>query len=300
VGTPSHRPVLVDEVVQLLHGRETIVDCTLGAGGHTEALLRAGAGLVIGIDRDPEAVEEATVRLVDFGARFRAERARFSEIEEVAARHGFESVDGVLFDLGVSSRHLDDPSRGFAYRAEGPLDMRMGGESDDEPSAADLVNHADEQELVRILREYGEERYAGRIARAIVRRRPITTTNELAVIVATAVPKQRGAHPARRTFQALRIAVNAELEELAASLPQVASLLAPHGRLVAIAYHSGEDRIVKRFVAGREDLTVLTRKPVRPAEEEVEDNPRARSARLRAAEKWDRDPEPEPDPEDAA
>jgi 16S rRNA (cytosine1402-N4)-methyltransferase len=290
----------VDEVVQLLHGRETIVDCTLGAGGHTEALLRAGAGLVIGIDRDPEAVEEATVRLVDFGARFRAERARFSEIEEVAARHGFESVDGVLFDLGVSSRHLDDPSRGFAYRAEGPLDMRMGGESDDEPSAADLVNHADEQELVRILREYGEERYAGRIARAIVRRRPITTTNELAVIVATAVPKQRGAHPARRTFQALRIAVNAELEELAASLPQVASLLAPHGRLVAIAYHSGEDRIVKRFVAGREDLTVLTRKPVRPAEEEVEDNPRARSARLRAAEKWDRDPEPAPDPEDAA
>lgn len=290
----------MDEVVQLLHGRETIVDCTLGAGGHTEALLRAGAGLVIGIDRDPEAVEEATVRLVDFGARFRAERARFSEIEEVAARHGFESVDGVLFDLGVSSRHLDDPARGFAYRGEGPLDMRMGGESDDEPSAADLVNHADEQELVRILREYGEERYAGRIARAIVRRRPITTTNELAVIVATAVPKQRGAHPARRTFQALRIAVNAELEELAASLPQVASLLAPHGRLVAIAYHSGEDRIVKRFLAGREDLTALTRKPVRPAEEEVEDNPRARSARLRAAEKWDRDPEPEPDPEDAA
>ena len=290
----------MDEVVQLLHGRETIVDCTLGAGGHTEALLRAGAGLVIGIDRDPEAVEEATVRLVDFGARFRAERARFSEIEEVAARHGFESVDGVLFDLGVSSRHLDDPERGFSYRGEGPLDMRMGGESDDEPSAADLVNHADEQELVRILREFGEERYAGRIARAIVRRRPIATTNELAVIVATAVPKQRGAHPARRTFQALRIAVNAELEELAASLPQVASLLAPHGRLVAIAYHSGEDRIVTRFVAGREDLTVLTRKPVRPADEEVEENPRARSARLRAAEKWDRDPEPEPDPEDAA
>jgi 16S rRNA (cytosine1402-N4)-methyltransferase len=300
VGAPSHRPVLVDEVVRLLHGRETIVDCTLGAGGHSEALLRAGAGRVIGIDRDPEAVEEATVRLVDFGARFRAERARFSELEEVAARHGFHSVDGVLFDLGVSSHHLDEPERGFSYRGEGPLDMRMAGEADGEPSAADLVNHADERELVRILREFGEERFAGRIARAIVRRRPIATTTQLAAIVAAAVPRQHGAHPARRTFQALRIAVNAELEELATSLPQVASLLAPHGRLVAIAYHSGEDRIVKRFVGSREDLTVLTRKPVRPAEEEVADNPRARSARLRAAEKWDRDPDPDPDPEAAA
>jgi 16S rRNA (cytosine1402-N4)-methyltransferase len=194
-----------------------------------------------------------------------------------------DQVDGVLYDLGVSSRHLDDPARGFAYRAEGPLDMRMG---DAGPSAAELVNTASEQDLVRILREYGEERFAGRIARAIVRRRPIATTSELAAIVAAAVPKQRkGAHPARRTFQALRIAVNAELEELATSLPQVASLLAPHGRVVAISYHSLEDRIVKRFVAERPDLKVLTRKPLRPSEEEVAGNPRARSARLRAAEK---------------
>ena len=145
-------------------------------------------------------------------------------------------MDGVLFDLGVSSRHLDDPARGFAYRGEGPLDMRMGGRrATTSPARPTWSTIPTSEELVRILREYGEERFAGRIARAIVRRRPITTTNELAAIVATAVPKQRGAHPARRTFQALRIAVNAELEELATSLPQVASLLAPHGRLVAIA-----------------------------------------------------------------
>ena len=294
MGAASHRPVLVDAVVRLLHGRATVVDCTLGAGGHAEALLRAGAERVIGIDRDARAVEEANVRLVDFGARFRAERGRFSELEEIAGRAGFESVDAVLYDLGVSSRHLDDPGRGFSYRGEGPLDMRMAGSDDDEPTAAELVNHTDEGELVRILREFGEERFAGRIARAIVRRRPIATTSELAAIVAAAVPKQRGAHPARRTFQALRIAVNAELEELAASLPQAASLLAPHGRLVAISYHSLEDRIVKRFVASREDLQVLTRKPVRPAPEEVEANPRARSARLRAAERWSRE-EPAPD-----
>ena len=283
MGTPSHHPVLVDEVVELLHGRETVIDCTLGPGGHAEALLRAGAGLVIGIDRDPEAVQEATVRLAPFGERFRAHRARFSQVLEAAAESGVEQVDGVLYDLGVSSRHLDDPARGFAYRAEGPLDMRMG---DDGPSAAELVNTASEQELVRILREYGEERFSGRIARAIVRRRPIATTTQLAAIVAAAVPKKRGgAHPARRTFQALRIAVNAELEELATSLPQVASLLGPHGRMVAISYHSLEDRIVKRFVAERPDLKVLTRKPLRPSEEEVAGNPRARSARLRAAEK---------------
>ncbi len=269
--------------MELLHGRETIVDCTLGAGGHAEALLRAGAGLVIGIDRDPEAVGEATVRLAPFGERFRAQQARFSQVLEAAAEAGVDQVDGALYDLGVSSRHLDDPARGFAYRTEGPLDMRM---DEDGPSAAELVNTASEQDLVRILREYGEERFSGRIARAIVRRRPIATTSELAAIVAAAVPKQRkGAHPARRTFQALRIAVNAELEELATSLPQVASLLAPHGRVVAISYHSLEDRIVKRFVAERPDLKVLTRKPLRPSEEEVAVNPRARSARLRAAEK---------------
>ena len=280
--TPSHRAVLVQAVVGVLGDRDLVLDCTLGPGGHARALLEAGVGRVIGIDRDPAAVSEASERLAPFGERFRAEVARFSDVEGVAARLGLEAIDGVLYDLGVSSRHLDDPGRGFSYRSEGPLDMRMG--SGGEP-AAELVNTIDERDLVRILREYGEERFAGRIARAIVRRRPFATTTELAATVAAAVPKQRGAHPARRTFQALRIAVNAELEELAASLPQVASLLAPHGRLAAISYHSLEDRIVKRFVAGRDDLKPLTKKPIRPSEDEVAANPRSRSARLRAAEK---------------
>jgi 16S rRNA (cytosine1402-N4)-methyltransferase len=278
----SHRPALLAEVVGFLGGLDVVVDCTLGPGGHARGLLEAGVGRVIGIDRDPQAVEEASARLAPYGDRFTAVRARFSQIEEVAAGATATRVDGVLFDLGVSSRHLDDPDRGFSYRNDGPLDMRMGPDGE---TAAEFLNTIDERELVRILREYGEERFAGRIARAIVRRRPITTTNELAVIVATAVPKQRGAHPARRTFQALRIAVNAELEELATSLPQVASLLVPHGRVVAIAYHSLEDRIVKRTFLDRDDLQVLTKKPVRPTEEEVAANPRVRSARLRAAEK---------------
>jgi 16S rRNA (cytosine1402-N4)-methyltransferase len=196
-------------------------------------------------------------------------------------------VGGVLFDFGVSSMQLDHPERGFGYRAPGPLDMRMDAD-EDAPTAADVVNTYPEERLARVIAEYGEERFARRIAGAIVRARgraPITTTDQLAAIVAGSVPRRRGgAHPARRTFQAIRIEVNRELEEIAASLPHAADLLEPGGRLVVLAYHSLEDRIVKRFVAGHPTLRPITKKPIRATEAEVASNPRARSARLRAAE----------------
>jgi 16S rRNA (cytosine1402-N4)-methyltransferase len=275
----GHEPVMVDEVLRFLGGRGTVVDLTLGAGGHAEALLASGVGRLIGVDRDPEAVAIATGRLARFGERFVAVRARFSDVP-VENR-----VDGVLYDLGVSSMQLERPERGFSFRNPGPLDMRM--DPDDE-SAVELVNSAREKELARIIYQFGEERRSRRVAAAIVRarrRRPIETTEELAGIVVSAVGGRRGGpHPARRTFQALRIAVNRELEELAASLPRAVGVLAPGGRVVVIAYHSLEDRIVKRFFAGDDRLTVLTKKPLVPSAGEAGRNPRARSAKLRAAE----------------
>jgi 16S rRNA (cytosine1402-N4)-methyltransferase len=288
LGEGLHRPVLVNEVVELLSGAHVVLDLTVGAGGHAEALLDAGVERVVGVDRDLEAVRAAEARLARFGRRFLAVRAKFSEVSRVAAEAGVRAVDGVLYDLGVSSLHLDRPERGFSYRAGGPLDMRMGP---DGPTAADVVNTYPEEELVRILREYGEERFARRVARAIVRargRKPLETTEELAAVAAGAVPRRRGGpHPARRTFQAIRIEVNRELEELGASLPQAAGLLAPGGRLVAISYHSLEDRIVKAFLVGEDRLRALTRKPVRPGPEEIARNLKARSAKLRAAERVD-------------
>jgi 16S rRNA (cytosine1402-N4)-methyltransferase len=281
-----HRPVLLDRVVELLSGRSSVIDATVGAGGHAEGLLEAGAPRLVGLDRDERALAQASRRLSRFGERFRPVLAPFSRLAEAAAEAGLESAGGVLYDLGVSSMHLDQPDRGFSYRAPGPLDMRMGEEG---PTAADVVNTYPEQELARVIFEFGEERLSRRIARAIVRareRRPIETTQELAAIVAGAVPRRRsGPHPARRTFQAIRIEVNRELEELAASLPQAVQLLEPRGRLVVIAYHSLEDRVVKRFMAGEPHLSRLTPKPIRPSAEEVQENPRARSALLRAAER---------------
>ena len=271
---------MADEVVRFLGGRGTVIDMTLGAGGHAEALLEAGVQRLIGIDRDPNAVETATSRLSRFGDRFTAVRTRFSQLPAV------NRVDGVLWDLGVSSMQLDRTERGFSYRNDGPLDMRMDAEGE---SATDIVNTAPEEELARILFELGEERRSRRVAAAIVRARtrsPITTTGELARVVAGALGARRGGpHPARRTFQALRIAVNRELEDLALSLPRAAEALAPGGRIVAISYHSLEDRIVKRFVNERDDLEPLTKKPLRPSKREQERNPRSRSAKLRAAEK---------------
>ena len=275
------------EVVGLLEGRSIVVDATVGAGGHAEALLGAGVGTVVGVDRDPSALALATSRLARFGTRFRALQARFAHLAEAVGEAGVAGgVGGVLFDLGVSSMQLDTADRGFSYRADAPLDMRMG---EGARSARDVVGSYPEEDLARIIFEYGGERYARRIAAAIVRARgraPIETTSQLARIVAGAVPRRRGGpHPARRTFQAIRIEVNDELEELAASLPQAASLLEPGGRIAVISYHSLEDRIVKRFLVGAEDLTAITKKPVRPSNAEAARNPRARSAKLRAAER---------------
>ena len=280
----AHEPVMVAEVIGFLGGSGTVVDLTLGAGGHAEALLEAGVRRVIGVDRDPDALGISTRRLARFGDRFTAVHGRFSQMPAQ------DRVDGVLYDLGVSSMQLDVPERGFSYRRPGPLDMRMGGPSDaGTASAMEVVNTASEEELATIIFELGEERRSRRVAAAIVRarsREPIRTTDELARVVAGALGARRGGpHPARRTFQALRIAVNRELEELTASLPRAVDILAPGGRVVTISYHSLEDRIVKRSFLEEERLAVLTKKPMRPSAIEAARNPRARSARLRAAEK---------------
>ncbi len=276
----GHEPVMVAQVTELLAGRRSVLDLTLGAGGHAEALLEAGVEHLVGFDRDPDAIATASERLARFGPRFEAVRARFSGMP-VENR-----VDGVLFDLGVSSMQLDRPERGFSYRQTGPLDMRMGPEGE---TAMDIVNSAPEEELARIVFEYGEEHRSRRVAAAIVRARsraPIATTDELARIVAGALGARRGGpHPARKTFQALRIAVNRELEELAASLPRAAGILAPGGRVVVISYHSLEDRIVKRAFLADPTLQILTKKPLTPSKSEAARNPRSRSAKLRAAQK---------------
>ena len=303
----SHRPVLVDLVVELFAPVPpgVVVDATVGGGGHAEALLDAHPHLsLLGLDQDPDAVAAATARLARFGDRAAVHRARFDSLAEVLSARGVDGASGALFDLGVSSPQLDRPERGFSYRAEGPLDMRM--DPTRAPSADDLVNGADEAELARLLHAYGDERYARRIARAIVAHRPIATTDRLAEIVRDAVPapaRRRGGHPARRTFQAIRIAVNDELAILPATLDDAIDALVPGGRCVAIAYHSGEDRIVKdRFRhaeaggwTGPSHLPVpsdvhptvrlLRRGAWRPSEAEVADNPRAEAARLRAVEK---------------
>jgi 16S rRNA (cytosine1402-N4)-methyltransferase len=309
----AHRPVLVDLVVELFAPIPpgVVVDATLGGGGHAEALLDAHPHLsVLGLDQDPDAIAAASARLARFGDRVAVRRTRFDEIArvvaEVAPDLGHEGASGALFDLGVSSPQLDRPERGFSFRGHGPLDMRM--DPTRPVSAADLVNGAPEGELVRLLRAYGDERHAKRIARAIVAHRPITTTDGLAEVVRDAVPapaRRRGGHPARRTFQAIRIAVNDELAILPGTLDDAIDVLVPGGRCVAIAYHSGEDRIVKdRFrnaAAGgwtgpshlptppdvRPVVDLLRRGAWRPGPEEIAENPRAEAARLRAVEKLD-------------
>jgi 16S rRNA (cytosine1402-N4)-methyltransferase len=278
--TRPHDPVMVGEVLAFPGDRSSVLDCTLGAGGHAEALLDAGVARVVGLDRDPEAIALATERLARFGSRFTTIRARFSALPVDPP------IDGVLLDLGVSSMQLDRPERGFSYREQGPLDMRMGP---DATAAIDLVNDLPEAALATVLFEFGEERRSRRVAAAIVRARGrsrIATTEELAAIVAGALGSRPGGpHPARRTFQALRIAANEELEELTTALPRATDALLPGGRLVVIAYHSLEDRIAKRFLLGEERLRILTKKPLVPSQDEVRRNPRARSAKFRAAER---------------
>lgn len=274
-----------------------IVDATLGGGGHTRALLdRLDSSVsILGIDRDPAAVDRLSEH-----RRLRLVVGNFRRLDGILAGRGLEEIAGVLFDLGVSSRQLDAGERGFSYRREGPLDMRMG--PDASRTAHQLVNQASEDELARILRTLGEERFARRIARAIIGHRPIETTAHLAQVVTHAIPaatRRSGGHPARRTFQALRIAVNEEMKALSEGLDSGIRALRPGGRCVAISYHSLEDRIVKRRFRKGEgrapgpvlpvdppvELIGLTRKAVRPGEDEVLANPRARSARLRAVEK---------------
>jgi 16S rRNA (cytosine1402-N4)-methyltransferase len=280
----GHEPVMVAEVVDVLRGGALVVDMTVGAGGHAAALLEAGVDRVVGVDRDVDALAVAGERLAPFGPRVRLIGSRFSEIDEQAVGG---PADGVLFDLGVSSMQLDRADRGFGYRADGPLDMRMGeGEALAGPSAADLVNGLPEKELADLIFRFGGEPRSRRIAAAIVRRRPVSTTDQLAGIVVSALGKRPGGpHPARRTFQALRIAVNRELEELTAALPPAAGLLGPGGRMVVISYHSLEDGIVKRAFRADDRLRVLTKKPLVPSAEERARNPRSRSAKLRAAER---------------
>jgi 16S rRNA (cytosine1402-N4)-methyltransferase len=307
-----HVPVLsgpaLEWLTPALSGGGPLVDCTLGAGGHSEAFLSALPDLVvIGIDRDRDALEAAERRLEPFGSRMRLVQTNFADIEQAARGEGYEQVGAILYDLGVSSPQLDRAERGFGFRSGFPLDMRMDQEAD--LKAQDIVNNYSEDRLVDIIFRYGEEKFARRIARAIVLRRavkPFEEASDLAEVVKTAIPaatRRTGPHPARRTFQALRIETNAELESLERSLTTAVDLLRPGGRVAVISYHSLEDRIAKQtFRTAAEGCTcpkdmpicvcgksprvkVLTNRPVRPDEQETARNPRSDSARMRVAEK---------------
>jgi 16S rRNA (cytosine1402-N4)-methyltransferase len=310
MGAP-HRPVLLEETLKFLAPERggLFVDCTVGLGGHSEAVLKSSTDTrVIGMDLDPAALAYTRQRLAPFGERFRAFQANFRTIRDVLDDADERDPNGVLVDLGVSSLQFDSPERGFSFRFEAPLDMRMDPNTG--PTAADLLQQLPESEIARIIFEYGEERHSRRIARRIVERReqgqPITTTTELADLVRLAAGghKRHQIHPATRTFQALRIAVNHELEGLSEFVETAVDLLIPDGRFVGISFHSLEDRILKnelRRLSGhcqcpprlpvcecgaRKAVEVLTRRPVTPAEREVEENPRARSAKLRACRKF--------------
>lgn len=307
----SHTTVLYNEVLQLLSPRPggVYVDGTIGGGGHALGILQASSpdGILLGFDRDAEALAAASRRLSPFEGRVRLFHANFTRLSEILAEESIEAVDGMVLDLGVSSHQLDTPERGFSFQQDAPLDMRMDTASG--VTAADLVNTLAEQELERIIRDFGEERWARRIAAAIVTKRreaPVLTTLQLAGIVSRAIPRAKWEarlHPATRTFQAIRIAVNGELESLAKVLGDAVEALAPGGRLAVISFHSLEDRIVKtafnelaqgcvclkgvpRCVCGRVPVVKkLTGKPVTAGPGEIANNLRSRSAKLRAVEK---------------
>jgi 16S rRNA (cytosine1402-N4)-methyltransferase len=279
------------------------VDCTLGAGGHARGILEASRpdGRLLGLDLDPQAIAIAAEHLADYSGRVWIRRASYVELTRVLESIGWEGADGIVFDLGVSSMQFDTPQRGFSFQQDAPLDMRF---SPDSPvTAAELVNRMSEAELAEIIFRYGEDRNARRIARAIVRARPLNTTGQLAAVVAGAGGARDHLHPATRTFQALRIAVNEELKSIEAALPQAVQALTKGGRLAVISFHSLEDRLVKDFIAmestdclcpprqpqctcgHKASLKKITRKPIVPAEAEIAENQRARSAKLRIAEK---------------
>lgn len=306
-----HSPVLADEVIDYLAvergGR--YVDCTLGAGGHASLILEAGfpGAMLLGLDADPHAVELARDRLADYNGEIVLVNTNFRELEQTARKLNFVPVHGVLFDLGISSLQLAEDDRGFSFQTEAPLDMRFSPEQ--ELTAADILNEYDETDIANVIWEYGEERLSRRIARAIVRARPLHTTTELADLISKAAPRGRSRiHPATRTFQALRIAVNDELRALESALEQAAGILGPGGRLVVISFHSLEDRRVKQFLQResrdcicppespvcicdhKATMRILTRRPVTPTQEELDTNPRSRSARLRAAERLEGTP----------
>jgi len=307
-----HEPVMLDRVLELfapaLDDREAVlVDATVGLGGHADALLRRHPALrLIGLDRDPEALARSRERLAPHGGRVHLVHAVYDRLPDVLADLGVPRVDGVLFDLGVSSMQLDVPERGFAYSADVPLDMRMDPGSP--VTAAEVVNTYSVGELTRVLRDYGEERFAHRIARAVVaerEREPFRTSARLVEVIYDAVPaaaRRTGGHPAKRTFQALRIEVNGELDALRAALPAALDALAVGGRIVVESYHSLEDRMVKRALAERArsrtpqglpaelaghgpELRLLTRGAEQASEQEARRNPRAKSVKLRAAER---------------
>lgn len=304
VTTTQHVSVLLNETLDNLNikpgGR--YIDGTVGGGGHSEAIL-AGAPDVelLGLDADPAAIERATLRLLSFGSRVKLVNANFSQLSEVAHAHGFDRVDGIVLDLGLSSDQLGDPDRGFGFIAGGPLDMRF--DQTHGASAADLINTLDQDELADVIYRYGEEPASRKIARAIVAARPIYTADQLADVIEKATGRHGRIHPATLTFQALRIAVNDELGSLMSALPQATELLRSGGRVAIISFHSLEDRIVKEYfraaslehvpqpddtpglVYRSATLRLITRKPIVATEAEVLSNPRARSAKLRIAEK---------------
>lgn len=303
----SHIPVLLDTVLEELnpHPGQRFIDGTVGAGGHAEAILRATApnGQLLALDADPTALDVARQRLAPYHDRARLVNANFAQLLTIAHSYAFFPVQGILFDLGLSSMQLSTVERGFSFQSEGPLDMRYdpGGS----PTAADLVNNLSQSELADLLYRFGEERRSRAIARAIIAARPLRTTRDLADAVTRTTGGRRKAkiHPATRTFQALRIAVNNELESLSTALPEAMTLLAPGGRLAIISFHSLEDRIVKSFFVQeskdcicppeqpvcsclhRATIRIITRKPITASRHEIRANPRARSAKLRVAER---------------
>jgi 16S rRNA (cytosine1402-N4)-methyltransferase len=308
---PAHVPVLLERCVGLLapaltRPEDVVVDCTLGMGGHAEALLASTPARLIGVDRDPEALRRSGERLAAFGSRVTLVHAVYDQLPRVLAAVGLTSVQGILFDLGVSSLQLDEAGRGFAYAQDAPLDMRMDPTSG--ISAAEVVNTYDGRALAKVLKEYGDERFASRIADAIVRERgraPLTSTARLAELVRDAIPaatRRTGGHPAKRTFQALRIEVNDELGVLRRAIPAALDALAVGGRIVVMSYQSLEDKIVKAELVARStsdvpldlpfvpegsqpELRLLVRGSEQATAEEIATNPRAQSVRLRAAEK---------------
>jgi len=306
MSSPTHIPVLLNEVMEALQAQPggRFIDCTIGSGGHAAAILKSilPQGKLLGIDADPEAIRANKTRFNNYGETVNLVNDNFANLKTICSKYKFYPVDGIIFDLGISSRQLDTARRGFSFRREAPLDMRFGSEQ--RLTAADIINTFPEQELAHIIKEYGEERHSRRIAQHIVQNRSITSTVQLAQVVEQSLGrKHTKIHPATKTFMALRIAVNKELDNLRTALKQTIGLLRFQGRLVVISYHSLEDRIVKEFMRHEASscicppetivcrcghaptLKLISRKVIRPTSLEIESNPRSRSAKMRIAER---------------